>query len=262
MAEKNGEVPAINKMNMVFDLLASETKGLSQASVCSRLDLPKATVSRLINTLTTMGYLEQPGNNSLYTLGPKLLALGNIVNKRLDISLISAPIIETLSHTIDEMVKVSIIRGDVVYPVQSCESQKAMRITLDSGTVFPPYIGAAGKLLLALTDLGKLYTGNYLPYVEMKSFTDYTITNYGKLLESIKEIEVNGYAVDLQEESEGIYAIALPVYDSHSLVVAAVSIPFFGDFEHKKNKYMPLLKICTEEISRSMGYKEGVTIER
>jgi len=58
----------------------------------------------------------------------------------------------------------------------------------------------------------------------------------------------------VQEESEGIYAIALPVFDSHSNVIAAVSIPFFGDFGLKKEKYMPLLKICTEEISRSMGY--------
>lgn len=253
MAEKN-EVPAIDKMNRIFDLLASDVNGLSQASICSLLDIPKATVSRLINTLCTMGYLEQEPSSGLYTLGAKLLALGNIVNKRLDISAVSAPYISKLSNSIDELVKVSIMRGDVVYPVQRCESRKAIRITLDSGTVFPPYIGAAGKLLLAMTETGRKYTRDFLPHLEMKSNTSHTITDYTELLKIIKQISIDGFAVDDQEESEGIYAIALPVYDSYSEVVAAVSIPFFGDFNDKKEHYMPLLKSCTEEISRSMGY--------
>jgi len=260
MADKN-EVPAIEKMNRIFDLLLSETRGLSQASICSQLDLPKATVSRLINTLCGMGYLEQDGNSSLYSLGAKFLTLGNIVNKRLDISVISAPFIEKLSNTIDEMVKVSIMRGDVVYPVQSCESRKSIRITLDSGTVFPPYIGAAGKLLLAMTGRGKRYTEDILPHIEMKSYTEYTITDYRELNAIIQEIRLAGFAVDNQEESEGIFALAVPVFDSSSDVIAAVSIPFFGDYKMKKEKYLPLLNICAEEISRSMGYIKEIYIE-
>lgn len=253
MAERN-DVPAIDKMNRVFDLLVVESEGLSQSGICSMLDLPKATVSRLINTLCTMGYLEHESGSGLYTLGAKLLALGNIVNNRLDISVVSAPYIAKLSNTIDELVKVSIMRGDVVYPVQSCESRKAIRITLDSGTVFPPYIGAAGKLLLALTQTGVKYSEDFLPHVELKSNTSHTITDCTILIKILEQIRIDGFAVDDQEESEGIFAIALPVFDSHSQVVAAVSIPFFGDFEFKKNKYMPLLKICTQEISRSLGY--------
>ena len=254
MVEINGEVPAIRKMNQIFDLLASESKGLSQASICSRLALPKATVSRLINTLCSMGYLEQERNSSVYTLSAKLLTLGNIVNQRLDISVISTPHIEKLSHTIDEMVKVSIMRGDVVYPVKSCESTKAIRITLDSGTMFPPYIGAAGKLLLAMTEPGMRYVKDFLPHVNMQPYTEYTITSYTKLTSILENIRTEGFAKDNQEESEGIYALAVPVYDFTGKVTAAISIPFFGDYNNKKKKYLPLLKICAEEISRSMGY--------
>lgn len=253
MAERN-DVPAIDKMNRIFDLLVTQATGLSQSSICSMLTLPKATVSRLINTLCTMGYLEQDPDSGLYTLGAKLLALGNMVNKRLNISAVASPHIAKLSHTIDELVKLSIMRGDVVYSVMSCESHKAIRITLDSGTVFPPYIGAAGKLLLAMTESGMKYTEDFLPHAELKSNTGHTITDYSVLLKVLEKIRLDGFAIDNQEESEGIFAIARPVYNSNSQVVAAVSIPFFGDFELKKNKYMPLLKICTEEISRSMGY--------
>ena len=253
MAEKNNDVPAINKMNLIFDLLASEPKGLSQSSICNNLNLSKATVSRLINTLSGMGYLEQSGNGGTFMLGPKLLSLGNIVNKRLDISVISAPVIEKLSNQIDEMVKVSVMRGDVVYPVQSCESKKAIRITLDSSTVFPPYIGAAGKLLLALSYEGQRYYEHTLPTARLVANTEKTVTDRSVLENILEEIKISHIAYDKQEESDGIYAIASPVYDSNSHVIAAVSIPFFGDFESKKKKYLPLLEQCTNEISRNMG---------
>lgn len=257
MAEKNKNVPAIDKMNLIFDLLATEAKGLSQSSISSRLNLPKATVSRQINTLCCMGYLEQEYKSGLYTLGAKLLALGNIVNSRLDLSVLSAPHIEELSTTIEEMVKVSIMRGDAVYPIASCESSKAIRITLDSGTVFPPYIGAAAKLLLALSRDGKKYSSEFLPYVPLKSYTAYTITDLNELNLILDEIRTSRVAFDNQEESEGIYAIAVPVYNSDSEVIAAVSIPYFGDHKSKKNKYLPLLQICAENISKSMGYIKG-----
>ncbi len=254
MIEKNGDVPAINKMNLIFDLLASEHKGLSQSVICNELNLPKATVSRLINTLHGMGYLEQDKKVGLYTLGAKLLTLGNIVNKRLNLNTIAAPIMESLCESLNEMVKLSIIRGDVIYPLISIESKKAIRITLDSGTVFPPYIGAAGKLLLCLTKEGERYYKNTLPKIDMVKYTKNTITDMDKLDSALDEIMRSGCAFDEQEESAGIYAIAAPVYDSNGEVIAAISIPFFGDYSEKKDRYMPILLECAKEISQSMGY--------
>lgn len=254
MIEKSSDVPAINKMNLIFNLLASEHKGLSQATICSKLDLPKATVFRLINTLHSMGYLEQEIKSGTYSLGAKLLTLGNIVSKRLDLNTAAIPVMEKLSETLGEMVKISIMRGNVVYPLQSIESKKAIRITLDSGTVYPPYNGAAGKLLLSMNNEGKKYVKEVLPHIEMQKYTDYTITDIKGLKIALKDINKKGYSWDNQEESEGIYAIAAPVYDSNKEVMAAVSIPFFGDFEEKKNRYLPLLQECANEISISMGF--------
>jgi len=254
MIEKNGDVPAINKMNQIFDLLALEPKGLSQSTISSLLDLPKATVSRLINTLHGMGYLEQENKAGLYTLGAKLLTLGNIVNKRLNLNTIATPIMERLCNSLNEMVKLSIMRGNIIYPLVSIESKKAIRITLDSGTVYPPYIGAAGKLLLSLTDEGKEYYNTILPNVSMVKYTKNTIVDMNTLDEAISEIKTLGYATDNQEESVGIYAVAAPIYNSTGQVIGALSIPFFGDYNEKKERYLPILLKCAEEISLSMGY--------
>lgn len=254
MKEKNSDVPAIHKMNLIFELLALESKGLSQATISNKLDLPKATVSRLINTLHGMGYLEQDIKGGLYSLGAKLLTLGNIVDKRLNLTAIASPIMDKLSESLNEMIKLSIIRGNIIYPLANIESKKAIRITLDSGTVYPPYIGAAGKLLLALTKEGANYFKNILPTINMVKYTKNTITDMDKLTIVMEDIQKNGYAFDEQEESPGIYAIAAPIYNSDTEVIAAVSIPFFGDYNEKKNRYLPILLECANEISQSMGY--------
>ncbi|MGL1891209.1 MAG: IclR family transcriptional regulator [Spirochaetaceae bacterium] len=254
MVEKNSDVPAINKMNLIFNLLASEHNSLSQTAICTKLDLSKATVFRLLNTLVSMGYIEQDEKTGFYSLGAKLLTLGNIVNKRLDLNTVATPLIEKLSDSLDEMVKISIMRGDVVYLLNSAESKKAMRITLDSATVFPPYIGAAAKLLLAMTPEGQSYQLETLSNIKIKKYTDYTVTNITELKKILRVIEDDAVAFDYQEESEGIYAIAAPIYDSRGVVIAAVSIPFFGDYKQKTEKYMPLLKKCAEQISQLLGY--------
>lgn len=256
MEKQNSSVPALDKMDLIFDLLASSPEGLSQAAICTRLELPKATVSRMINRLSEMGYLEQNHLSGLYTLGAKLLTLGNLVRRRLDVAVVAAPHIEKLCSLTDEMVKLSIIRGGTVYPLRTWESTRAVRITQDSGTVYPPYIGAAGKLLLALTEEGRVYRAGTLPHIALEARTPYTITDRKILEAKLQEIEENNLAYDMQEESEGIYAIAMPVYDSQGEVAAAVSVPFFGDFQSKDEKYKPLLRECTNNISRSMGYKE------
>lgn len=257
MNERKNDVPAISKMNQIFDLLASEEISLSQAEISSKLGIPKASVSRIINLLSGMGYLEQDPKNGFCSLGPKLLSLGNIVNKRLNLSTVAKPLIEKLSKEINEMVKLSIFRGDVIYPVISCESTKAMRITLNTGTVFRPNIGAAGKLLLALTEEGYSYIKNRLPELELGKSTPYSITDPEELLKKLEEIRRNNYAVDFQEESEGIYAVAAPVYNANGNVIAALSIPFFGDFNDKKEKYIPIVIDCANDISRGMGFNIG-----
>ncbi len=254
MIEKSSDVPAINKLNLIFDLLASEHRGLSQAAICTKLNLPKATVSRLINTLHGMGYLEQDSKEGTYSLGAKLLMLGNIVNQRLNLNTISKPYLEKLSDSISEMVKLSIIRGDLIYPIITIESKKSIRITLDSGTVFPPYIGAAGKVLLSLSSAGQEYKKNVLPFTELKKYTENTVSDLKELYSLLDQIVLDGYSCDKEEESTGIFAIAAPIYDSNSQVIAAVSIPFFGDYEKKKSKYLPLLLNCAQEISRAIGY--------
>jgi len=257
MDKQSSAVPALDKMDLIFNLLARSPEGLSQASIVTDLKLPKATVSRMINRLKELGYLEQNHFTGLYTLGAKLLTLGNIVNRRLDLADLAAPSLKALSEDINEMVKLSIMRGDTVYPLRSFESRRAVRITLDSGTVYPPYIGAAGKLLLALTEEGLNYRRKLLPQIEMKSFTPYTITDKEELQRTLDQISHERIAYDNQEESEGIFAIAMPVYNSFGETVGAVSIPFFGDFRNKAESYRSRLKACTDKISRSMGYEKG-----
>jgi DNA-binding IclR family transcriptional regulator len=252
MESGNSDVPAIEKMDAVLSVLLDQRRGMTQAEICIETSLAKASVSRLVNALQVRGYLEI--EDGRISLGPKLILLGGAASRRVDLVERSRAKIKALSEEIREMVKLSVLRGSAVFPLLTCESPDPIRITLDSGSHFPPYIGAAGKLLLALSEEGFRYLDEVLPTVSMRTHTDFSITDHGQLLAALDDIRSRGFATDLQEETPGIYAIAAPIYDAGSRVIAALSIPFFGDFDDKTRRYLPLLQQYAAEISVSLGH--------
>ncbi len=252
MVDQLSPVPAIDKMDLIFRCLSGSDAKLTQSEICVKTGLAKATVSRLVNSLQERGYLEQSASG--FSLGPKLMVLGARAERGLDIASAAGPHIASLSGKIEEMVKVSVLRSGRVYPVASCESPSPIRITLDAGTVFPPHIGAAGKLLLALSREGQRYRQGLDDGSSLEARTPFSITSLSELDLAIEKVKENGIASDYQEETLGIYAVAAPVFNSRSEVIAALSVPFFGDFEQKRNDYMPLAVSCADDISRSMGY--------
>ena len=54
--------------------------------------------------------------------------------------------------------------------------------------------------------------------------TENTITDPLILSKELKEIKKNGYAIDNEENEEGIYCVAAPILNSRHIPLAAVSI--------------------------------------
>ncbi len=124
-----------------------------------------------------------------------------------------------------------------------------MKITVASGTVFPPHVGAAGKLLLAYTDEDereKIITNR------LDGFTVNTITERGELRSVLQRIRELGFSRDREEETIGISAVAFPVFDSTEHVRGAVSIPYLTALRKEEELIGPLQR-CAVKISRALG---------
>jgi DNA-binding IclR family transcriptional regulator len=243
-------VPAVEKADQIFSFLMGQPEGSSLKEISSTLEIPKSTAHRLLVSLTALDYIEHDSHSGRFSLGPKLLSLSRAAERRLNLNRIAAPYLEELAEKSRETVKLSVIRHEKIYVISTVLSPRKMKITVESGTVFPPHIGAAGKLLFA--SLSNEEIRHYLAR-SLEAYTENSVTESDALLKEIDRIRLEGIARDRQEETIGISAVAAPVRDSFGTVVAAVSIPYLTALRNENELIEPLLE-CTEGISRRLGF--------
>ena len=242
-------VPAIAKADAIFSYLEQSKDGAYLKEISSDLRIPKSTAHRILSTLISLHYVELEPYSSKYTLGPKFLAIARTVEKRISLNQIALPHMNSLSLEIMETVKLSILRDDKVYVIASVESPRKMKITVESGTVFAPHIGAAGKLLLAYCDKPERDRIISRP---LERLTQNTITDTEKLAYLLGEIRKDGFARDREEETVGISALAFPIMDAAGHIAGAVSVPYITALR-KEEELFEHIKACAKDISRALG---------
>ena len=245
-------VPAIEKADLIFSFLMEHPEGASLKDTSSMLNIPKSTTHRLLVTLTWLDYIEHDSQAGRFFLGPKLMSLSRAAERRLNLNRIATPYLEELSEKTRETVKLSIIRHKKVYVISTVLSPRIMKITVESGTIFPPHIGAAAKLLLATLPPEEIE--EYLSG-DLEAFTPNTVVNREDLRKELEQIQQEGVARDRQEETVGISGIAAPVRDSFGGIIATVSIPYLTALR-KEEELLPQLIKSTEAISRRLGFYE------
>jgi DNA-binding IclR family transcriptional regulator len=112
---------------------------------------------------------------------------------------------------------------------------------------------SAGKVMLAYLSPGEL---DQALGDQLAGFTSNTITDPSELHQQLAQIRKQGYAVAQEELEDGLNAIAAPIRDHTSQVIAAASIA--GPAYRIRPEMFALLAEqlvrMTDRISREMGY--------
>lgn len=191
--------------------------------VADRLGVSRSTAYRYLQSLVSARFLEEaPGGG--FRLGLRVLELARLARRTFGLSEIAAPIIEELAQEVGEVVLLTRRTGDLVVCVDRAESHRhRVRISYERGTVLPLNAGASATVLLAWSnpeDVRELLAGRPL-----QRFTDATLTDVDALVERMKRIRSDGYAVARSELDPDVMGIAAPIWGSREgEVVAAVSV--------------------------------------
>lgn len=183
--------------------------------------MDKSTVSRLLSTLKTYGFLYQDPITRQYTLGGKILELADALRPETVLATHAGAILDRLARETGETAVLGLRKGWTCLCAQISESNKGLRAGPQVGQRTSLNAGAIGKAMLA-----------YLPDTEVKqflagklqSFTGKTITDPKMLLEELESIREKGYALSFGELEEGVAAIAMPIFDSSESVIATICL--------------------------------------
>ena len=191
---------------------------ISQVAAESGLD--RATARRCLLTLAHQGYADYDGK--YFTLTPRILRLGTACLAAMPLPQIVQPWLDGLSDELGESTSVSILDGDQIVYIARASQRKVMSISLTPGSRLPAYCTSMGRALLAA--LPENEARAILARKPLSARTTYTVTTLDTLLSKLKDVRAHGYAVINQEVELGLNSIAVPLYNAHNKVVAALNL--------------------------------------
>jgi DNA-binding IclR family transcriptional regulator len=256
MADK--ERYLINSVLRAFKLLEAfsyDRPRYSHTELAGLLDINKSSLTRLLNTLVTAGYLSKDRKTGEYVLASKIVGIAGVYLGHMEIHKAARPILGEIAKYLGETVHLGILDDYHVLYIDKIDTQRSVGMKSYVGRRLPAYSSALGKNLLAWLDEEKLE--RYLRSVELKSFTPNTITDAAELREHLKMVKRQGYAVDNQENEPHLFCVGAPVFDMNRRAIAAISVaaPSFRiDTPEVKAKSIKAVIEAAKNISQRMGY--------
>ena len=218
-------VQTIERAAFIFDILSQSPNGLSLGDLAHKANLPKGTAHRLLSSMAYFDLIRQEPTTKNYHLGFKLVDLGNLLLMQIDLRSQARSFLINLSETVKETVHLVVLDKDKALYVDKVNlHQKASGLQMVSrlGSRIALHCSSVGKVLLAYME--KSDAENLISDIELAKRTQNTISDPKELMQHLSFVRENGYAIDDEENEEGIRCVAAPIRNGSGRVEAAVSI--------------------------------------
>lgn len=249
------KVQSLDRAFDILELLSREQYGLSLTEVSNRLELHKSTVYRLLNALRQRGYIEKTAKNS-YHLGMEFIELSSLYLNNLELKTEASPILRELSTLAGSAVFLAMLQENEVVYIDKMETFNSLRDYSVIGRRAPLYCTALGKSMLAQRSDTEIR--RYCRDVELKPFTENTLTTAVALLEECTAARRRGWSLDDEEYEEGLRCIGAPIRDYRYEVIAAVSVA--GNVSvvtrQRAGEIAGYVTKAAQDISRRMGFRK------
>jgi len=192
---------------------------LSLSDIARSAGMPAATARRCLLTLEELGYVTRNGRNFL--LRPKVLELGAAYLESIDIEQLTRTHLEELARETSDSAALCVLDGAEIAYVARTSVRTLLRLEAHVGSRFPAHATSTGRVLLA--GLGPERLQHYFDTARFEPLTANTVIDPLKLRALIEEARRSGYSAVEDELAYGVIALAVPVFDHRSQVVAALN---------------------------------------
>ncbi len=254
-------IQTIERAAFIFDILGQAPNGLSLGDLARQANLPKGTAHRLLSSMAYFDLIRQEPTTKNYHLGFKLVDLGNLLLSQIDLRGQARSFLIHLSETVKETVHLVVLDRDKALYIDKVDLHSrasGLRMVSRLGSRIALHCSSVGKVLLAYMDkddVKRLISG-----AGLAGRTKNTITDPEELMRHLSFIRENGYAIDDEENEEGIRCVAAPIRDGAGRVEAAMSISGPTTritMERIETELKALVRETANNISVQLGCKEA-----
>lgn len=218
-------VQTIERIALILEILGHYPDGLSLGNLSEKVVLPKGTTHRLVTSMAYFDFIRQDPASKHYHLGFKLVELGNRLLNQIDLRSEARPFLINLSNEVREIVHLVVLDQNKALYIDKVDlhaRRGGLQMVSWLGSRVPLHCSAVGKVFLAYmpeTDAEMI-----IQNVNSDRPTGNTITDPAELRRHLKMVRKNGYAVDDEENEEGVRCVAAPIRNEADQVVAAISV--------------------------------------
>lgn len=245
-------VASVDRAIELLFILESSSRDMGITELSKLLAVQKSTTHNLVQTLLARDFVRQT-DSGRYTLGFRLLRLGQASGKRLDIRRLAYPILNELAIEANEYVLFAVLNRDEIMIVENVAPPRPTFLVPRFDYCHTFHSSSLGKVFLAYgqEELRTLVIGK-----ELTKYTPYTLIDVGELTDEIARIRKQGYAVSCNETIEGVTCVGAPIFNAVGKLEAAVAVSSAsaGLTSDKYEGIACILKEKAAEISRLIGY--------
>src|SRR5437867_12602233 len=143
-----GGVQSVERALSLLESLADLGQEVGVSELRTVTGLPFGTIHRLLGTLVQLGYARQNPETHKYTLGPRLLRLGDAAGRHFEVWV--RPFLTELMELSGETANLALLDDDsAVYVAQVPSRKHNVRMFAEVGRRVAPHSTGVGKVLLA-----------------------------------------------------------------------------------------------------------------
>lgn len=250
---QNDTLKSVRNSLLILKKFSNKQSTVYVSQLADELGLAKSTISRLVRTLESEGFLSKDRQSNGYKLGPEVLTLGGIMTSNNILYTEVSPVLNDVVQQTQEAGQIAIWEDGYIFYINKLVGPYYSNISTQLGSRNPFHATSNGKVLLAYQSEEKIEEFVYQPH---EAFTEYTITNPIHLYNEIKKVRAQGYCYSKEELTRGNYSLAYPVFNYEDMNVCSISIsgPLARLNDARLKEYKRILKEAAREASDRLGF--------
>jgi IclR family acetate operon transcriptional repressor len=252
-------VTTVDKSVAILQTLADNGPRVPLARLQHLTEFPKPTLYRMLRTMVDHGWVRQDSVGT-YSVGTHLFTMAGRIYRDFALPPAARQILVDLQSEAPETLHVSAFRHGQLFYVEKLEAPHPYQMASRVGKMQALHSSAIGKAVLAL--LPPAEAQELLDDLELTPITDSTIVDSAQLYASLQDIRERGYAVDDEEDEEGLRAVGTAICDSSGCPTGGVSVvaPSFQMSMCQARTYVPALLRAARQLEDLAYYPDRVSV--
>ncbi len=250
-------IEAAEKTLNLLNVFDAEHRYLSFSEIWAASGYSKSSVVRMLYTLQKNDFLFFDEARALYSLGPRIIRLGHLVQISVDVVRLLMPYLHQISNEYDLICYIGRRDDDEVQVLGKTYPSRLpgwAALMTTEGSNMPLYSTGIGKLFLS--EMTDEQITEYIQRTKMRQITDQTITDLQTLLDTIHEVRRTQIAENHAENEKYIHSICVPIYNRRGEILVGVSFCGFSEIFDTigRENLMARVRELGRTISMQMGW--------